>query len=114
MMARSGLLAAIEFREKARVAALAAVAWRNLRRFMGRRIIARARMCPARSVGRRVFDPSGRAKLGGCANLRERSSALLVVSQNSHCRACGKTAEVRSAWTGTRPHTAVASAGTLL
>jgi hypothetical protein len=50
MALRSGLSAAKELWEKAREAALAALAWRNLRRFMGRRIIARAGGCKARAV----------------------------------------------------------------
>ena len=58
MMARSGLPAANEFREKAKDAALAAVAWRNLRRFMGGRIIGGAGGCKAGQWWRTRADSS--------------------------------------------------------
>src|SRR5882757_8675475 len=70
MMARSGLSAANEFREKAREAALAAEAWRNLRRFMGGRIIGTARMCPEPCVRHGLCGD------GSLTRLAERSSAV--------------------------------------
>src|SRR6478752_1605161 len=59
MTARSGLeLAAKGFWERASDAAPAAVAWRNVRRFMGARIIAAVWLCPAKAlcVGRTLLS----------------------------------------------------------
>src|SRR5512144_1808944 len=59
MTARSGLeLAAKGFWERASDAAPAAVAWRNVRRFMGARIIAAVWFCPAKvpNVGRTLLS----------------------------------------------------------